>query len=75
MHQNIKIVNEKSIHNYLSFVKDETVNGLPGRPGLVVPEHARIDLPMMSLSKQDPARAQTPPLLLGEMNVEEDRRT
>ena len=49
------------------------VIGQPGRPGPVVPNRAQIDLQTMSLSKQDPARAPTPPLLLGEMNVEEDR--
>ena len=77
MHQNLnsKIMNQKSINNYFSFLKVETGSGLPGRPGRVVPERAQIDLPTMSLSKQDPARAPTPPPLSGEMNAGEDRTT
>ena len=74
LHQ-IKIINEKSINNYFSFLKVETGSGLPGRPGLDVPELAQMDLPMMLLSKQDPALAPTPPPPSGETNVEEDRTT
>ena len=50
-------------------------SGLPGQPGLDVPELAQMDLPMMLLSKQDPALAPTPPPLSGEMNAGEDRTT